>query len=172
MDFDFSKIQSEYIMLTDGDLISENKNIDWLQEEINILENHNDVFCVSIELSLNNLPTKHFPESINWVPRPREHKDYYEGFTGIHYCLFRKKEFFNLTNYTINNDLNYIDGEFHNYCKNILNKKWARTKKAKAIHLTWDNYSNPDDEYFQFKNSKTLEEHWNHSKYCDYKIYK
>ncbi len=167
--FDFNKIKSPYFMLTDGDVVTREEN--WLEEEIAILADNKEVFAVGIDFSLENLPA--IEGSDKWIPKPKEcrGKNYVEGYTGAWFLLFRTNDFANLSNYLLKKELSFVDGNFHHYCKKN-KKKWARTKIAKARHLTWDNYANPDDEYNVWKASKTFKEHWYHKNYCDYTIYK
>lgn len=160
---------SPYKMFTDGDLTIEEKN--WLEEEIAILEQNEEVYAVGVDLSLDNLPN--IEGADKWVPPARviEGKNYAEGYTGGWFWLFRKNDFADVINHIKNNDLRYVDVSFHRYCTRVLNKKWARTKIAKARHLTWDNYVDPNDEYTIWKASIPFQEHWQQDKNCGYNVY-
>jgi hypothetical protein len=57
---------SEYILLTDGDLLPTDDN--WLSEQIQILVNHPDVFCCNVDLEMSNLPVESFPEALLGFP--------------------------------------------------------------------------------------------------------
>lgn len=160
----------EYIMITDGDLIVVEG--DWLNEEINILRNNTDIFACGINLSLDNLPLKTCPGADKWFPPAKmEYTDYYEGLTGTTLLLMRTSYFKDYLAFAIEKDLECIDTHMHYYCYRFAHKKWARTKLNKAIHLTWDEYNNPDSLYTKFKHSKPVNDIWYHKDYCPFEVY-
>ena len=58
---------SNYIILTDGDLLIESE--DWLSEQLSIMENNPDVLVCAITLSTCNLPIEVYPPAAEWAPR-------------------------------------------------------------------------------------------------------
>lgn len=145
--------RSPYVILTDGDLSSDDTN--WLDEEISVLKNNSDVFVCATDLDLSNLPTENFPIAQEWVPEPSLiTSDYLEGVTGIHLLSFRGKELCDFLDWKQNNSTDrFHDSLLHNYCYSVLGKKWARTKNAKAYHHTWDLYKDLSHPYTKFKTS-------------------
>jgi hypothetical protein len=160
---------SDYVIITDGDLLCENQ--DWLSEEINIMEKNTDVFICAVTLDTSNLPIEVFPSATEWAPGGIEHDMYFEDSTGVYFLLMRTKEYLNFLNYRKRNNLKLIDLELNHYCYVILNKKWVRTKKSLARHLTWDLYHDPGHPYSKLKGKKSYEQTWVHNSYCSYQIY-
>ena len=154
--------KSAYTIITDGDLVSNDK--DWLSEEVGILKRNKDVFACGISLDMSNLPLKTYPESSGWIPPDiKETPQYYEAQTGGHLLMLRGKDFSNYIDWKNENNVNHIDGEMHKYCYSTLNKKWARTKKSTAYHLTWDLYADKNHPYTKFRAKKSFEDTWNHA---------
>ncbi len=171
-----AKVQkSKYVMITDLDLLFEK---DWLEEELAIVKNNNDVLCVGLDLSLENLPDIELPEKWVhplvkgkewWVPTPMEEEDYLLGYTGGWGLLFRTKQFLAILNAFKEKNLLMRDEQMHHFA--IHHKmKWVRTKRNKAYHLTWDNYTN-NDEYMQWKSQYTVREIWDTKKASNYILY-
>lgn len=162
---DFIK-KSKFILLTDGDIKSNNP--DWLTEEKKIMR-HKDVFACGISLDMTNLPLKTFPDAKKWIPEDRAvHKDYFEVATGIHLVLFQSRGLLGFMDWMSRNQLAFVDGNMHRYCYEVAKKKWARTKHAKAYHMTWDLYANKNHPYTKFKLSKSFEQTWHHKQTADY----
>jgi hypothetical protein len=161
---------SKYIILTDGDLYVKNDN--WLVEEIEILEKYPEVFACAISLDDSNLPIKNFPDAYKWLEPPiEEYKDYIEAYTGVHLLLLRTNDFINYWKYREKKNLTFVDSTMHYYCYQVAQKKWARTKNNKAIHITWDRYNDLNHPYTQLKLSKTLQETWFHNEYSSYELH-
>lgn len=160
-----------YFMATDGDLLPDNK--DWLDEEINIMDNNPEVFAVGTELDLSNLPLKLHPESINWVEKSRiiEGKNYVEGPTGGWFTLYRTEPFFQVTAWLDNAGERWIDFNLLKYAYLALRLKWARTKKSLAKHLTWDSYADPEHPYIKWRSKFTNDELWKHDKHCGFTLF-
>jgi len=159
---------SEYVLLTDADLVPNNK--DWLQEEISILRNNTEVFCCGINLDLSNLPVDVVPKAVNWYPPAKAtYDDYIEGVTGHHFVLMRTGELKSFLDYMHKSHLKYRDSEMHRYCYHVLNKKWARTKQTQARHLKWDVVKVSAHPYLQRK--QLVKDIWNHNFYCSYEVY-
>ncbi|SHN72988.1 class I SAM-dependent methyltransferase [Desulfovibrio litoralis] len=166
----FYDTQSPYLMVTDGDLTIEDKN--WLDEQVAIIEQNPEVFAVGLELDLVNLPQVSGAET--WVPAatPIQDKNYNLGDTGFWFVLSRKAAFLKACNVILHeNKLRFLDSIFCDYSREQ-EKKWVRTKKAKAYHLTWDVYKTPGHSYRKIRESKKDPlELFIHNRYCNYTIY-
>ncbi|MEG4086302.1 methyltransferase domain-containing protein [Microcoleus sp. POL10_C6] len=161
---------SEYILLTDGDLLPTDDN--WLSEQIQILVNHPEVFCCNVDLEMSNLPVESFPEAITWIPQPSAiTESYLECLTGLHFSLMRVREFVDFLKFHNQSGQKFVDGVMHKYCYSNLHKKWAKTKRAKAKHLTWDLYNDLEHPYTRLKISKPFKEIWLHEFYSCYEVY-
>jgi len=161
--------QRKYVMITDGDIDSQDKT--WLKEQKNILKKHRDVFACGISLSTSNLPLKTFSDAKSWIPADmNETKDYFEAFTGIHLLLMRSKELLAFMSWKAQHNLPFVDGNMHGFCYNELHKKWARTKNATALHLTWDLYQDKNHPYTKFKLAKSFKKMWYHQDTADYSL--
>jgi len=165
---DLAKLQkSPYVLITDGDLVAEQKT--WLDEEITILEQNPSVFACGVSLDMSNLPVVAFPDATSWVPSDRAiYPTFFEAVTGGHLLLFRGREFSQFMLWKNKHGLNFVDGVMHRYCYEELHKKWARTKDAKAYHLTWDLYANIDHPYTNLKTKKNFQDTWYHSQKAGY----
>lgn len=158
-----------HVIITDGDLTSDDPN--WLDEELGILKHNKDVFACGITLELSNLPLKAFPEAKNWIPPDiSEQPDYYEAPTGGHLMIMRGREFAAYLRWREENGVRHIDSEMFKYAYEKLGKKWARTKVAKAYHLTWDLYADKSHPYTKFRLKKSFDETWDHEQVAGYKL--
>lgn len=161
--------KNRMVLLTDGDLTC--KDPDWLTEEVNILKRNPSVFACGISLDMSNLPVAAFPEAKNWIPPDKqEHADFYETSTGAHLLLMRTKGLFDFMKWQKQNDMNFLDSHMHQYCHEVLGQKWARTKRSKAYHLTWDLYRDKSHPYTRLKTNKSFKETWQHKNRSDYKL--
>ncbi|MDB5164325.1 MAG: hypothetical protein JWS12_943 [Candidatus Saccharibacteria bacterium] len=157
------------VMLTDGDLIC--KDGDWLKEEISILKHNPSVFVCGVSLNSFNLPIKTFPEAKNWIPLDiSEQEDYFEARTGLHLLTLSSTDLLGFLDWFKAHEHPFVDSTLHYYCYDILGKKWARTKKAKARHLTWDLYGDLENSYTRLKTSKSHKEMWFHLKKADFSL--
>ncbi len=143
--------QSSRVIVTDGDLTVADNN--WLSEEKSILNKNADVFTCAVDLSLENLPTDIYPKATDWIPSPRTiYKDFDDGITGVHLLMFRGQQFVDFLEWKwLNSTDRFHDSLLHQYCYGVVDMKWARTKKAKAYHHTWDLYRDKDHPYTKFK---------------------
>ncbi len=158
----------KYVILTDGDITSE--NTDWLEEQKRIIK-HKEVFACGITLDTANLPLKTFPDAKGWIPADmNETSNYYEAYTGVHLLLIRSKDLLGFMNWKKQQNLSFVDGNIHAYCYEQAHKKWTRTKNAKAYHLTWDLYHDRNHPYTKFKLAKTFKTMWYHQKTADFTV--
>ncbi|MBA0884758.1 hypothetical protein [Flavobacterium undicola] len=154
----------DYFIISDGDLLIENKKS--YLEIINIMDNHSDLFACGVSLDKINLPLDNFPESIFWITEDiSEEDDYYEARTGVHLLMLRTVDFLKYWKYREERKESITDFSMANYCYNIQNKKWGRTKQSSALHLTWDSYKDFNHPYTLEKLKKSLSRTWNHKDY-------
>ena len=149
----------EYITFSDSDLTVENS-----KETFNeIIKNLNleNVMVSCVDLTMVNLPN--VPGSQSWIPSPLNVTDeYIEGASGVHMMTIKQE------NFELIKNIKFLDSVLKN--KVYRNKKkWVKTLKNKAYHLTWDLYFEGSD-YYKFKLSNP--DIWNHENTCDYKIIK
>lgn len=164
-------MKTPFVIITDGDLICENNN--WLQEEINILRKHRDVFACGISLEMSNLPTSTFPSSVNWIPPDMNvFDDYNEAYTGGHLLLMRGAWLADYMAWSKDNKLHFLDSNMHKFCYEVMHKKWARTKYARAYHITWDLYQDKEHPYTKQKTKKSFDEIWRHNNNATYTLKK
>lgn len=157
---------SRFVLVTDGDLISEKG---WLDEELRILRRRRDVFACGVSLDMANLPLASFPSAQDWIPPDMDaHSDYFEAYTGAHLLLFRGNELAGFLNWKNANNGYFIDGEMHRYCYEQVHKKWARTKRSKAYHLTWDLYLDKENSYTRHKVERSFKDTWYHRATASY----
>ncbi|MGH1276959.1 hypothetical protein ACQVWA_26795 [Bacillus cereus] len=162
--------QYKYILFTDGDVTV--KNNDFLSEEIQILDQHPEVFTCGVTINLDNLPLQNYPTAGSWIPPIiKEFPLFNEGLTGGQLLLFRTKEFLKYLEYIQLHNLKFVDGTMHTFCYKILNKKWARTKNSECIHLTWDIYSDKNHPYHKWKSQHSFQDLWYHNNYCSFEVF-
>ena len=136
----------KYILLTDGDLICKDSN--WLQEQLDIINKNQNIFCCAMDLSIENLPIKTFPEAAGWIPPSTPTSDnFIECPTGVHSLLFNTEDFLGMIQYLKKENTKFDDVHMYHYCYGVLKKKWVKTKYAKAYHLTWDTYADLNHPY-------------------------
>ncbi|HSX29869.1 MAG TPA: hypothetical protein VLE73_04905 [Candidatus Saccharimonadales bacterium] len=161
--------KSAYTIISDGDLVS--SDADWLDEEVGILKHNPDVLACGISLDMSNLPLKTYPESTGWIPPDISEKpDYYEAVTGGHLLMLRGRDFSDYIDWKNSSGADHIDSIMHKYCYETKHKKWARTKKSKAYHLTWDLYADKNHPYTKFRSKKTFKETWHHTQTATYTV--
>lgn len=155
---------NEYFFISDGDLILEEKKS--IIEIKKIMDKHQDVFACGISLDKINLPINNFPEAMKWIPDDiSEEDDFFEARTGAHLLMLRSADFFKYWKFRELENESFTDSSMANYCYRIIGKKWARTKKSKALHLTWDSYNNINHPYTIEKLKKTFSQTWSHKDY-------
>lgn len=149
----------EYITISDCDLLIEDSD-ETFREIFAILEDRNVGVCC-IDLDMKNLPD--VTGAKNWVPPIKmETETYLEGDSGIHLMTIRNE------NIDILKNVHFLDSNLIRKC-NKNNKKWVKTKKNRAIHLTWDLYK-PGNPYYEFK--KKNKNMWHERKESEYDILK
>ncbi len=159
--------KSRFVLISDGDLVPQP---DWLNEELSILKRNPDVWAVGITLERSNLPLKTFPDADKWLAEDTaEHADYYETVTGAHLEMHRGPEFYEMMKAMRAADTRIVDTEMHHYGAR-LGKKWARTKKTTAYHLTWDLYADLNHPYTKLRLGKSHKQTWQHTHRSDYKL--
>lgn len=133
--------QYRYVTFTDGDLVyddpSSMKNEVWKSLE------YSDVAVCGTGMKLDNLPT--VEGSKNWILPDRidTKRDYNEQRCGIHFLTLKSN------NLHLVEDTRFIDHMLADRIK-LHNKKWVKTIKNKAYHLTWDLYT-PGNNYYEWK---------------------
>jgi hypothetical protein len=162
--------RSPHVIVTDGDLLVHDPS--WLGEEIGVLDRHPDVFACGVSLDMDNLPLATFSDAGGWVPPiVADHGDYLEGVTGMQLVAFRGEELAGFLDYRAATGLHFLDSDLHVYAYGTLTKRWARTKRATARHLTWDRYADLSHPYTTAKLARSFEQIWRHSDRCPYSLY-
>ena len=140
---------AEWIVLTDGDLECDPG---WLDESLQILIRHPEVFACGVDLRTDNLPLQVFPEAAGWVPPPTAiHADYAEGRTGAHLLTLRTRDLAAFLKYRQQHGIPLVDSTMHQYCFNQRRQRWARTVVHHALHITWSLYADVHHPYTQLK---------------------
>lgn len=151
--------QYEYITFSDCDLIVDNSE-QTFEEIIKNLE-FKDVIISCVDIKMSNLPK--VPNSNNWIPKPLNvTNEYIEGACGTHLMTFKRENIWLIKN------TKFLDSIIRDRVYNN-NKKWVKTLKNKAYHLTWDLYFDGSDYYDYKLNNSDI---WNHDNFCDYKTIK
>ncbi|HEY9170174.1 MAG TPA: hypothetical protein VIN72_11850 [Lutibacter sp.] len=159
-----SLLINEYFFISDGDLVLEDKNT--YIEIKNIMDKHQDLFACGVSLDKRNLPLNNFPESAKWIPDDiSEEDDFFEARTGVHLLMLRSCDFLKYWKFRESKKESLSDSSMSNYCYKFLGKRWARTKKSNALHLTWDSYNDINHPYTIEKLKKTFSQIWNHKDY-------
>ena len=150
-------LEYDYITITDGDL--EVKDIDSTFKELIKNVNLEGVGISCIDLSLDNFPY-HIPNSTSWLAsNPIITDEYIISPTGIHLMTLKRENLELLYN------VKFVDNRINKYFSSQ-GLKWVKTKLNKAIHLTWDLYTE-DNPYYQFK-IQNMNHIWNHANYSPY----
>lgn len=137
-----------YVILTDGDLECDPG---WFDESMSIFKLSDEIAAVGVELSMENLPVATFPDARTWVPPAKPHPDgYSEGFTGGHLLVLRTDFLADFLEYRQRYALPMVDAVVHTFSIRR-RKKWARTTKHKAWHITWSIYQDLDHPYTRHK---------------------
>ena len=117
-----------------------------------------EVAVSCVDLSLENLPN--VPGASTWIPAGVQVKDYIHCYTGVHLMTINVKDF------SIFEVEKCLDANFHRAVLS-LDKRWVKTLKNKAYHLTWDLYTE-NNPYYLFKvKTPNL---WNHDTMSSYSI--
>lgn len=159
----------KYYSVTESDVIL---NPNAYDEAIFILKKYKFHLC-SIDLSLENLPVKKFPEAIHWVPQPIVFNEFLVGPTGFQFIVFRRKMFLKYIKTLITKRDSELktsekpiqlirDQLLDHYCEK-LGITWVRTKKSKLLHKGWDLYLDDDNEYVQYKKQQNKDKDWGYT---------
>ena len=178
----FDHFDAPYILITDGDIVPESMNEEWLEEQITILTNHKDVGSCGINLSAKNLPSNvsYFANNkdeayncSNWVPDVygKHFEDYVEAGTGLHFWLSPMDNFKSFLQWRKKGSHRFIDHNIKWYYNQVLHKRWVITKRNYGIHLTWTIYQDEHHPYTQMKINKSFAETWQHHNYTFFTEY-
>lgn len=150
-----------FIAITEGDVVLDR---DAFSEAYTLINKYENVGNVSIDLSLENLKIPPLPPGAsNWVPTGITCDDHIIGDTGFQFILFRKNHIYEFLE-MINKKLicNSIACGVSNYYgisdtnlgvfNRMKGRPWIRTKYNKLLHIGWEHYMDPLDEYWQTKN--------------------
>jgi hypothetical protein len=149
----------DYVTFSDCDLTVEDSK-ETFNEIIKNLS-FEDVMISCVDLTMINLPN--VPGSDSWVPSPiNVTSEYIEGLSGVHMLTIKNESLDLIKN------IKFLDSVLKNKVYGS-KKKWVKTLKNKAYHLTWDLYFEGSD-YYNFKLTNT--DIWNHENICNYKIIK
>ncbi len=163
---------SKYLIITHGD-ITINPDT-WLDEELDVLENHKDFLVCGLGIELEYLKDIH-PKGAWGYPDPIcDHGTFYEGITGGgHVALWRVEGFGEYFDWILQNNLHVIDSNQHPFCYTIKKMKWGRTKNSLARHAAWEYNLMPNHEYcILYKGyGKTYEQIYLHEGYSNYTHY-
>lgn len=147
----------KFIGISEGDVILDPEAFD---ECYMLINKYKNVGNVSIDLSLKNLQIPPLPESArNWISSGRIYEDYIEGPTGFQFVLFRKShldEFlYHVNNKLLNNHIALGVKDYHGmvdtnliHFNKLKNTPWIRTKRNKLLHIGWEHFKDPKDEYW------------------------
>lgn len=134
-------LEYEFVTFTDGDLVYDDPIS--LDKEVKKNLSYPNVVVSASDLKLDNLPK--VPNSENWIPIGKyiPEFDYIECPTGISYMTLLS------TNLKIIKQVQFLDHVMYSHIASF-GKKWVKTSKNKAYHLTWDLYyeGNP---YYEYK---------------------
>lgn len=151
----------KYIAMTESDVVLDYNSI---SESLHLIRIIKDVGVVSVNLRLDNLQIPPLPpEAVNWVPPAIEHEIFLEGPTGFQMIIFPRDNLKLFLNALVHNELgNGIalgNGPYHgisdsNLAQFLIDRKliWARTKNSSLLHIGWEHYKDPTDEYWMHKN--------------------
>jgi hypothetical protein len=159
---------SDKIMITDGDVVADG---DWLEKQIYILDKYKDVFCCSVEMSLEG-----WSEGLKqrFGKEKNKTEDYLERSSGIWLCLFRTDELKKAFEIFQDNRFRFRDGPLMRFVTEYWRKKWVVARGPMARELTRSGYSNPG--YYEEKHEKiqyhgTIVDFWNHNDFSDFTVY-
>ena len=184
--FDANLIEekSEFILVTDGDMVvpSVQGIINWLDEELVIINEFDDIECCGINLNPKNLPKDNpfFNENINpiyncknWEPDKYGivRNDYVEADTGVHLLLFKRTVFEEFLVKRKKMGLRFLDESMRHFIKFEKNLKWVVTKFNYCTHLTWDIYNDSEHPYTKLKMTPDFYKFWKHFDYCFFSVY-
>lgn len=151
--------EAEYIAITEADVILDPGS---MNEALDLLESHPSWGLCSIDIHLTNLPLEQYPDSVHWIPEALDRGDYLEGPTGFQFILFRKDFLVSFLESVLRGELrqpiallnqSYVsmsDANLILYCS-LSGIPWIRTKKNRLLHIGWELYSNPDNDYMRYK---------------------
>lgn len=178
----FEDWNSEYLLITDGDIIVKSPNDKWFREQLEILKAQPEVGCCGINLSSENLPVMvpYFNENsdpmyncINWLPDHYgvSHSHYVEADTGMHLWLTPVSSFKKFLQWRKTNSCRFIDQNLRNFYKENLRRRWVVTKKNYGVHLIWTIYQDITHPYTQLKINRSFNSIWMHYEYSNYTVY-
>lgn len=184
-DADLIEEEHEFIIITDGDMIvpaQQVAGLDWLEEEISIIEKYADIECCGINLSGANLPRQNpfFNSNINpvyncenWLPDTfgKLYDDYVEADTGVHLLLFKRNLFEEFLTDRRKFQWRFLDETLRSYVKKEKKLKWVITRRNYSLHLTWDIYNDPKHPYTKMKMTPDFYKFWKHFDYCFFTVY-
>lgn len=154
----------DHVVMTESDIIPDDG---WLDECKAILDAHPEILVCSVGLYMDNLPLKTFPHAARWIPAPIDRGDHYETITGEHCMTFRTQDYLMILGDVIRRNVILREKQIHNYGRRK-GGKIACTKTARARHLTWDLYQDPNHPYTRERIEKPNA--WDTTERCGYEV--
>lgn len=148
----------KFVICTDGDILVEDVTQTIAKQKI-ILNQHEEVFCVSSRICMDNLPTKTFPEATQWVPKFTEAGDYLVGPGPHHFVMFRSVDIRPMVKWLRDNGQTWVDMSIDSFAKSR-NQCFAILKDHWHWHLGWDAYADMEHPYTKMRMQKTFDETW------------
>ena len=158
----------KYVILTDGDVIASDN---WIDEQINILEKHHNVFCTTVKMDLTNWQ----PSVAAAFGKPLSvQDDFIEIGSGMWLCMFRTSEFLEVTQRLRQNGIRLRDWYMEVYARTFMQKIWVSTKHAVAQELSRCGYATPS---YQNEKVALVGQYgghyrlWCHDEFCDFTVF-
>lgn len=146
MEIKLDEIKSPFIVCTDGDIHIVNTT-EATDVAMNILTYCPEVFCITTDISLENLPKKTFPECESWVPPTGDSikRLYYNAQGPHHFMMMRTKDLAPLLEWINRKNETWKDTVIGEYAKSR-EQIWARSFIYHR-HLAWDLYQDLNHPY-------------------------
>jgi hypothetical protein len=116
----------------------------------------------SINVSLENLKIPpHPPSAVHWIPPHKDQGDHFEGPFGLQFVMFKSDYYYQFLDALEKKTLSAViplGQKVHHFTDTNLrvfmgqtNIKNYKTKNNDLIHIGWDHFLDPTDEYWTFR---------------------
>ena len=148
----------DYICVSEGDVVLKDGS---MRECYHLVTDQQPVCSINVSKENLKIPP-HPPDAIHWIPPHRELGDHIEGPFGLQFVMFTSKYYYNFLDALEKKTLSAViplGGKVQHFSDTNLMAFMAKTgvKQYKTInnslvHIGCDNFLDPKDEYWCFRN--------------------
>jgi len=150
-------LEYDYICVSEGDVILKDGS---MLECFNLINNKQPLCAINVSLENIKIPP-HPPSAIHWMPPHKTFDDHLEGPSGLQFVMFTSKYYYDFLDALEKKTLSvaiplgckvqhFSDTNLRAFMART-NVKEYKTKYHDLVHIGWNHFLDPKDEYWNFR---------------------